>query len=192
MLSHQYTPEGHHNRINSDYNVCISWKTEAITTESVDDLAKDCGVDLALYAKRNGLLENDGWKRFKPIANRQKQLDRLVKQAKLRSYRTAARFKYGFEVPRNYKHALKLDKKAGNHKWRDANILEHKKLAEYNVFEDRGNFNLKKVPEGFQLIRVHTFFDVKHDGRHRARVVANGHLTDVPLKSVYSGVFSQN
>ena len=87
---------------------------EAITTESVDDLANDCGIDLTLYAKRNGLLENDGWKRFKPIANRQKQLDRLVKQAKLRSYRTAARFKFGFEVPRNYEHTLELDKKASD------------------------------------------------------------------------------
>ena len=47
---------------------------------------------------------------------------------------------------------------------------------------------MKKVPKGFQLIRVHTVFDVKHDGRHRARVVADGHLTDVPLESVYSGV----
>ena len=31
---------------------------------------------------------------------------------------------------------------------------------------------------------------MKHDGRHRARVVADGHLTDVPTESVYSGVVS--
>ena len=31
-------------------------------------------------------------------------------------------------------------------------------------------------------------FDVKHDGRHKARCVADGHLTDTPLESVYSGV----
>jgi Reverse transcriptase (RNA-dependent DNA polymerase) len=33
-------------------------------------------------------------------------------------------------------------------------------------------------------------FDVKHDGRHKARLVADGHLTDIPLDSVYSGVVS--
>jgi hypothetical protein len=33
-------------------------------------------------------------------------------------------------------------------------------------------------------------FDVKHDGRHKARYVAGGHLTDVPNESVYSGVVS--
>ena len=31
---------------------------------------------------------------------------------------------------------------------------------------------------------------MKHDGRHKARLVADGHLTDVPLESVYSGVVS--
>jgi Reverse transcriptase (RNA-dependent DNA polymerase) len=33
-------------------------------------------------------------------------------------------------------------------------------------------------------------FDVKHDGRHKARLVADGHLTNIPLDSVYSGVVS--
>ena len=98
-----------------------------------------------MYAKRNNLLEKPCWKRFKPIAKREKHLNRLVKQAKLRSYRTSPKFKYGYEIPRNYQHALELDKAAGNNKWRDANILEHKKLAEYKVFKDRGKFNVKKI-----------------------------------------------
>jgi len=29
---------------------------------------------------------------------------------------------------------------------------------------------------------------VKHDGRHKGRYVARGHLTDIPVDSVYSGV----
>jgi Reverse transcriptase (RNA-dependent DNA polymerase) len=29
-----------------------------------------------------------------------------------------------------------------------------------------------------------------HDGRHKARLEADGHLTDIPLESVYSGVAS--
>ena len=33
-------------------------------------------------------------------------------------------------------------------------------------------------------------FDVKHDGHHKSRIVADGHLTEVPLDSVYSGVVS--
>ena len=38
------------------------------------------------------------------------------------------------------------------------------------------------------MIQVHTIFDVKADGRHKSRVVANGYLTATPAESVYSGV----
>ena len=34
-------------------------------------------------------------------------------------------------------------------------------------------------------INAHFFFDVKHDGRHKARLVSDRHLTDIPLSSVY-------
>ena len=37
---------------------------------------------------------------------------------------------------------------------------------------------------------THLVFDVKHDGRHKTRMVADGHLIDVLLDSVYSGVVS--
>ena len=30
----------------------------------------------------------------------------------------------------------------------------------------------------------------KHDGRHKARLCANGNLTEIPINSVYSGVVS--
>jgi Reverse transcriptase (RNA-dependent DNA polymerase) len=33
-------------------------------------------------------------------------------------------------------------------------------------------------------------YDVKHDGRHKARLVAGGHLTEVNTASIYSGVVS--
>ena len=37
---------------------------------------------------------------------------------------------------------------------------------------------------------MYTIFDVKVDGRHKARVVADGHLTATPTESVYSRVVS--
>ena len=47
-----------------------------------------------------------------------------------------------------------------------------------------------QAPKDHKKILSHFVFDVKHDGRHKARLVANGHLTDVPLSSTYSGVVS--
>ncbi len=114
----------------------------------------------------------------------------MANQAKLRSFNTAPRYQYGYEVPRDYKHALRIDERNGNRNWAEAVELEFAQIDEYDTFEDRGHSNNTKAPEGYKKIRVHLVFAVKHDGRHKARLVADGHLTDAPIDSVYSGVVS--
>ena len=59
-------------------------------------------------------------------------------------------------------------------------------LDDYDCFHDQGKG--VNIPKGYKKIRVHLIYDVKHDGRHKARLVADGHLTDIPVDSVYSGV----
>jgi Reverse transcriptase (RNA-dependent DNA polymerase) len=114
----------------------------------------------------------------------------MVNLAKLWSYNTATCYKYGFEVPRTYEQALKLDKRNGNTWWEDAATLELTQIDDCDTFIDKGHHLKAKTPVGYKKIRVHLIFDVKHDGRHKARLVADGHLTDIPLESVYSGVVS--
>ena len=102
----------------------------------------------------------------------------------------APRYKYGFEVPQDYKHAQTLDWCNGNMKWADATELELKQIDEYDAFQDLGDKSMAKISKDHKMIRVHLVIDVKHDGRHKARLVTDGHLTEVPLESVYSGVVS--
>ena len=83
---------------------------------------------------------------------------------------------------------MELDRKNGNTKWADAEKLEISKIDQYDTFEDRGPKG--KPPNGFKRITLHMVYDVKHDGRMRARLVADGHKTETPLESVYSGVVS--
>ena len=45
-------------------------------------------------------------------------------------------------------------------------------------------------PKGYHRIKVHLVFAVKFDGRHKARLVADGHLTPEPIENIYSGVVS--
>ena len=54
----------------------------------------------------------------------------------------------------------------------DSNKLEHEQLDDYAIFIDKGIFAGCKIPRGFRLIRVHTIFNVKVDGRHKCRVIA--------------------
>ena len=63
-----------------------------------------------------------------------------------------------------------------------------KQLVEYKAFHLVGKG--AAVPVGHKNIRVHLVFAIKHDGWHKSRLVADGQLTDVPHKSVYSGVVS--
>ena len=44
----------------------------------------------------------------------------MIKLAKLRSYMYSPKYMFGFEIPRNNKHALELDENNGNTKWKDA------------------------------------------------------------------------
>jgi Reverse transcriptase (RNA-dependent DNA polymerase) len=63
-----------------------------------------------------------------------------------------------------------------------------KQLLEYNTFVDQGKGG--NAPAGYKKIRCHMIYDVKHDGRHKARLAAGGHLTHPNRVSVYSGVVS--
>jgi hypothetical protein len=170
------------------YNVLIEWENGEITTKPLTAIAADNPVSCAIYGKKAGILEHDGWKRFKSIAKQQKKLFRMANQAKLRSFRTAPKYMYGFEIPRDYTHAVKLDSQNGSTKWQESTVLEMEQLTSYDVFTNKG---INGDPgNGFKKIRVHLVYAVKHDGRHKARLVADGHLTEIPVDSVYSGVVS--
>jgi hypothetical protein len=114
----------------------------------------------------------------------------MLNQAKLKSFHTAPKYKNGYEIPRTYEQAKRLDEKNGNTLWGEATVLELNQIDEYITFTDKGHHSNVTLPAGYKRIRVHIVYDVKHDGRHKARLVADGHLTDIPLDSVYSGIVS--
>ena len=69
-------------------------------------------------------------------------------------------------------------------------------IHSYQVFQkhEKAQYDKQKkvinAPPGYQKIRVHLIFAVKYDGRHKARLVADGHLTPEPVETIYSGVVS--
>ncbi|HSN23318.1 MAG TPA: reverse transcriptase domain-containing protein, partial [Methylomicrobium sp.] len=174
----------------SAYNVLVLWETGEQTFEPLKTMSEtyDGKLALAVYARKNNLLDLPGWKQFKSLARREKKLIRLVNQAKLQSFRLTPIYMYGYLVPRNYDQAVQLDKENGNTKWMDCTKLELIQVLGYGTFNDHGLGGM--APEGFKKISVHFVYAVKHDGRHKARLVAGGHLTDVPIDSVYSSVVS--
>ena len=69
-------------------------------------------------------------------------------------------------------------------------------MLEYKVFKKWDKVILdkhKKVmnsPQGYHRIKVHLLFAVKFDGRHKARLVADGQLNPEPIEIINSGVVS--
>ena len=182
------------NHKGSKYNVMVEWESGEVTYEPLTLISKDDPITCAVYAKKHDLLDTTGWKHLKRYAKTSKRLIRAVKQSRIRQVRASARYQHGFQVPKDYNDAMRLDKENGNTHWQDAMDLELTQIHEYKVFKDTGKakFHNGKVvtTDGFQKIRVHFVYAVKHDGRFKARLVADGHLTKEPVESIYSGVVS--
>ena len=92
----------------------VRWENDEITSEPLRVIGVDDPVSCAQYALDNDLLTTDGWRRFRSIAKNKKKITRMVRQAKLRSYKYSPKYSYGFEIPKDYKHAVELDRKNKN------------------------------------------------------------------------------
>jgi hypothetical protein len=91
----------------------------------------------------------------------------------------------------NYSETTRLDECNGNTKWQKAIDLELQQINEYDTFVDCGHHSSATILPEYKKIRVHIVLEVKHDRCHKARLVADGHLTELPLESVSSEVESE-
>jgi hypothetical protein len=60
------------------FNVLVEWETGETTYEPLALIASDNAVTCAAYAAKHGLLDTQGWKRFKRYAKNQKKIDRMI------------------------------------------------------------------------------------------------------------------
>ena len=98
----------------------------------------------------------------------------MLKKSKYRHAKASRKY---VEVPRDYAHALQLDIQDGNNKWNDAIDLEIEPIKKYQLFKDYGKTFYEKdkignASKGYQKIRVHFVFDVKHCGKFKTGLVA--------------------
>ena len=174
----------------SKYKVMVEWESEEVTYEPLALISNDDPITCAVYAKKHDLLDTTGWKHLKRYAKTSKRLIRAVKQSRIHQVRASARYQHGFQVPKDFNDAIRLDKENSNTHWQDAMDLELTQIHEYKVFKDTGKAQFHDgkavTPDGFQKIRVHFVYAVKHDGKFKARLVADGHPTKEPVVSLRS------
>ena len=73
-------------------------------------------------------------------------------------------------MPRDTCEARYLERKENHTRWTDAEGVEIAQLNDYKAFMDLGHNT--KIPKGYQKIHCCFVYDVKHDGCHKARLVA--------------------
>ena len=175
-------------RNGSAWNVLVQWTDGQETWEPLALMRKEDPITMAEYARTHGLLDTAGWKQLKTYTTKKKKFRTMLNAAKRMSRDTGPRYKFGVRVPKNYKEAKQLDEANNNTLWQDAIDTELKQINDYETFLDKGVDVKMDAP--WKRINVHMIFDVKHDLRRKARLVADGHLTKVPRDSCYSGVVS--
>ena len=178
----------------SSYNLLIEWEPGEQTLEPLSNIIASDPYTCAVYAKKHNLLNTPGWKLLKRHARTARRLIRTFKKSKYRQARVSRKDKHGWEVSRDYAHALQLDIHNGNNKWKEAIDLKIEQIKEYQVFKDSGKAvydkkHITNAPKRHQKVRVHFVFDVKHCGKFKATLVADGHFNKEPMETVYSGMF---
>ena len=187
-VTHKFRAIHDHKKIKGEWYCYLEWEDDAFSWNSLTATFNGDPTSTSLYAKKNNLLYTDGWKRCRSYVKDGKKAARMANQAKLKAFRTAPRYKFGYQRPYSHTEAMWIDEKTGNRKWHDSEALEVGQLLGYDSFRDMGKGT--PVPEGYTLIPCHFVYDIKHDGRHKSRFVAGGHRTSTPIESVYSSVVS--
>jgi hypothetical protein len=153
-------------------------------------IRKDNPIKLAIYAKSKGLIYLHGWQWARQMLKSNKRFIHAVKMMKS-VVATGLKYKFGIQVPRNIREAIRLDKENGNTLWQDAIREEIEQLLRFKTFRilPKGVKTFENMNK-YSYVPMHFVFDVKFDVRRKARCVAGGNWTDPPDSDVFSGVVS--
>lgn len=124
ILGHQHTLRGHKDQNGAEYNVQIEYETGKIMYHPLDaKFTVDCKFHLAKYARENNLLDITGWQQFQKLAQQEKKMMQMIKQAKFQSFCLGSKYMNGFQVPNKYEEALIFDSCNKNNHWEVATNL---------------------------------------------------------------------
>ena len=105
--------------------------------------------------------------------------------------------KFGIRVPKSVPEALQIDEDTGTTYWWDAIKKEMDKvMVAFDVEEELTADDVQQGVAhgdfiGYQEIACHWVFDVKMDLTCKARLVAGGDMTGLPLSSTYSSMVTR-
>jgi hypothetical protein len=169
------------------WQICCQWKDGSLSWEKLSDLKESHPLETAEYAVTMGIDHEPAFNWWVPHVLTKRE--RIISAVAKRSARFLKRtHKFGIEIPRTIKEALKLDRRNGNTLWADAIAKEMAEVRKaFDILPDG-----KTAPVGYQKIPCHMVFDIKmEDFKHKAQLVAGGHKTEAPATITYASMVSR-
>ena len=202
-----------HNWIDGRLKLKVEWNTEQSSWEELPDMKEDYPKMTAHYlvdanvttrSQRGDRMQAWAKKTLRDISRTARRMVRLydfhldeneevysVRRAstqtnkkKKKKYDPKPQFKYGVKVPRTIKQAIDLDAANGNNLWQESIKLEIQALTDLECFDFKDPDH--KCGPQYQRTTLMMIFGVKQDLRHKARLVAGGHLVDALDHDIYS------
>ena len=173
------------------WEIAVEWATGDISWIPLRIIKQSHPVELAEYAVAQKIDQEPAFNWW--VRNVLQKRNRVIAKIKKKYWRTT--HKFGIRLPKTVAEALAIDRETGTTFWRDAIEKELKKVKV--AWERRddltvGEVRSGKALRGYKEITVHMVFDVKMDFTRKARLVADGNLTDAPTSITYSSVVTRD
>ena len=169
------------------WEILLQWKDGSTTWEALKDIKECYPVQMAEYAIENRIDDKPAFTWWVPhvVGKRNRIISKVKSKYWVRTH------KFGLRIPKTVEEAITIDKENGNKLWWEAICKEMRDVRiAFEVFEGSEN----DIPHGYQKINCHLIFDIKmgENFRRKARMVAGGHVTNVPHNITYSSVVSRD
>lgn len=165
------------------WDLLIKWKDGSEEWIPLRVMKESHPVEVAEFAKARSISDEPAFAWWVPYTLKKREV--ILSAVKSRLRKTT--HKYGIEIPRSIEHAYEIDKRNGNHFWRDAIKKEMVNIGVAFEILPAG----KRAPPGWNKVTGHLILDVKMDFTRKARWVLDGHKTPNPIGSTYAGVVSR-
>ena len=115
-----------------------------------------------------------------------KKRDRIIAAVNKRHFKKS--HKFGIELPKTVEQALAINRRTGTTHWKDATNKEMKDVAvAFKTLDSDAN-----LPVGYEHVGTHVVFDAKMGTlKRKARLVADGHLTETPPTMTHASAVSR-
>ena len=176
----------HRKETTKGWEVLICWKDGSTTWNKLKDVKDSYPVQLAEFSIQQGIQDEPAFAWWVPYTIKKK--GRIISKVKSKYWDRT--HKYGIRLPKSVKEAIEIDNENGNTLWWDALMQEMKNVRPaFEVFEGD-----EKSLVGYKKIKCHIVWDVKlgENFHCKARLVAGGHVTEMPSSITYSSVVSRD